>query len=49
MKKIDRTALELQMQEVTLKMMRMNLKRGSQEHLKLREELHRLNAIKNSI
>jgi hypothetical protein len=46
MKKMDTTALEQQMQEVTLKMMRMNLIRGSEEHIKLREELHRLNAIK---
>jgi hypothetical protein len=48
MKKIDTAALDLQIQEVTLKIMRMNLVRGSEEHLNLRAELHRLSAIKKS-
>ncbi len=46
MKKMDKAAIELQMQEVTLKMMKMNLIRGSEEHLKLRAELHRLHNLK---
>ncbi len=46
MKKMNKSAIEQQMQEVTLKMMKMDLIRGSEEHLKLRAELHRLHNLK---
>jgi rRNA maturation protein Nop10 len=47
MKKMDMTKIENDMIEVTLQLMNMKIKRGSAEHLKLREELHRLHKLKH--
>jgi hypothetical protein len=45
MKKMDMIKLEDERTKLTLKLMNMKLIRGSEEHLKLREKLHKIHAI----
>jgi hypothetical protein len=45
MKKIDMIKLEEERTAITLKLMNMSLIKHSPEHIKLKEELHRIHAI----
>ena len=45
MKKMDITKLEDERTPITLQLMNMNLVKHSPEHIKLREELHRIHAL----
>ena len=45
MKKMDMTKLEDERTNITLQLMNMNLKKHSPEHIRLREELHRIHKL----